>query len=167
MLNLNRRAETLEVATFGMGCFWGPESQFGQYPSVIRTLTGFAGGTTAEPTYRKLGDHTEVIQIAFDSSLISYEEILKIFWDSHDAVKDRSYKGRQYLSLLIVHSNEQKETAEKIKSNWEAQNGYRIETEIHYDLPFYPAEDRHQKYFLKRFNKAMTSILPLFPDHTH
>lgn len=167
MLNLNRQAKSLETATFGMGCFWGPESQFGQYPGVIRTRTGFAGGTTPEPTYRNIGDHTEMIQVAFDPSLISYEDILKTFWDSHDAAKDRSYKGCQYLSVLIVHSNEQQRIAEKVKREWEEQHKKRIETEIHYDLPFYQAEDRHQKYFLKRFEKAMASILPLFPDHTH
>lgn len=166
MLNLNRRADRLDSATFGMGCFWGPESQFGQYPGVIRTRTGFSGGTTAEPTYRSLGDHTEVIQIAFDPSLISYEEILEIFWNSHDAAKDRSYKGRQYLSILIVHSNAQLEAAEKVKRTWEERHEKNIETEILYDLPFYQAEDRHQKYYLKRFDKAMESILPLFPDHT-
>lgn len=166
MLDFNRRAQKMETATFGMGCFWGPESQFGQYPGVLHTRTGFAGGTTAEPTYRNMGDHTESIQIAFDPSLLSYEDILRIFWDSHDAVKDRSYKGRQYLSQLIVHSTEQLESAQKVKSEWEKQNGKRIGTEIHYDLPFYPAEDRHQKYFLKRFDKAMDTLLPLFPDHT-
>lgn len=166
MLNVNRRAKTIETATFGMGCFWGPESQFGQYPGVIRTRTGFTGGTTAEPTYRTIGDHTEAVQIAFDPSLLSYEEILRIFWDSHDAVKDRSYKDRQYLSLLIVHSTDQLETAESVKEEWEQQNGKRIGTEILYDRSFYPAENRHQKYFLKRFSKAMASILPLFPDHT-
>ncbi|OJF97145.1 peptide-methionine (S)-S-oxide reductase MsrA [Alkalibacterium sp. 20] len=165
MLNLNRRAKTLETATFGMGCFWGPESQFGQHPGVIRTRTGFTGGTTAEPTYRNIGDHTEAIQIDFDSSLLSYEDILQIYWDSHDATKDRSFKGRQYLSLLIVHSTNQQETAEMLKNKWENRNGKRIGTEIQYDRPFYPAENRHQKYFLKRFPKAMGSILPLFPDH--
>lgn len=166
MLNINRRARKLETATFGMGCFWGPESRFGQYPGVIRTQTGFAGGTTAEPTYRKIGDHTETIQIAFDASLLSYEDILNIFWNSHDAAKDRSYKGRQYLSLLIVHSTEQLKTAKRMKSEREKQNGKEIGTEILYDLPFYPAENRHQKYFLKRFDKAMDTLLPLFPDHS-
>ncbi|WP_423190407.1 peptide-methionine (S)-S-oxide reductase MsrA [Alkalibacterium sp. f15] len=167
MLNLNRRAKTMETATFGMGCFWGPESQFGQYPGVIHTRTGFTGGTTAEPTYRNIGDHTEAIQIDFDSSLLSYEDILQIYWDSHDAVKDRSFKGRQYLSLLIVHSTNQRETVELIKIEWEKRHGKTIGTEIQYDRPFYPAENRHQKYFLKRFPKAMESILPLFSDHQH
>ncbi|MFO8069636.1 MAG: peptide-methionine (S)-S-oxide reductase [Alkalibacterium sp.] len=165
MLNLNRRAKTLETATFGMGCFWGPESQFGQYPGVIRTRTGFTGGTTAEPTYRTIGDHTETIQIDFDASLLSYEDILRIYWNSHDAVKDRKFKGRQYLSLLIVHSLNQQETADLIKNEWEKRNGKSIGTEIQYDRPFYPAENRHHKYFLKRFPKAMESILPLFFDH--
>lgn len=165
MLNLNRRAETMETATFGMGCFWGPESRFGQYPGVIRTRTGFAGGTTADPTYRNLGDHTETIQIDFDSAIISYEDILKTFWDNHDAAKDRHFKGRQYLSLLNVHSLEQQEVAEAVKNEWEQKNGKTIETEILFDHPFYLAEERHQKYFLKRFSKAMTSVLPLFSDH--
>lgn len=166
MLNFNRRATKIETTTFGMGCFWGPESRFGQYPGVIRTRTGFTGGTTPEPTYRNMGDHTEAIQIDYDPSLLSYEDILHIFWDSHDAVKDRDYKGRQYLSLLMVHSIQQQKSAEAVKNEWEKQNGKVIGTEIQFDRPFYPAEDRHQKYFLKRFSKAMESIRPLFPDHT-
>ncbi|MDZ7836127.1 MAG: peptide-methionine (S)-S-oxide reductase MsrA [Alkalibacterium sp.] len=166
MLNLNRRAQKLEKATFGMGCFWGPDSQFGQYPGVIRTRTGFSGGTTADPSYRSIGDHTEMLQIEFDSSIISYKEILQLFWDSHDAAKDRGYKGRQYLSLLIVHSLEQLETAEQVKHEWEKQHGKKIETELLFDHPFYPAEEHHQKYHLKRFLKAMASVLPLFSDHT-
>ena len=166
MLNLNCRAQKLEKATFGMGCFWGPDSQFGQYPGVIRTRTGFSGGTTAEPSYRNIGDHTETLQIDFDSSVISYKEILQLFWDSHDAVKDRGYKGRQYLSVLIVHSLEQLETAKEVKDVWEKRHGRKIETELLFDCPFYPAEEHHQKYHLKRFPKAMASVLPLFSDHT-
>ncbi|MDN6193582.1 MAG: peptide-methionine (S)-S-oxide reductase [Alkalibacterium sp.] len=166
MQNLNRRAKQLEFATFGMGCFWGPESQFGQYSSVIHTRTGFAGGTSSEPTYRNMGDHTETVQIAFDSTLLSYEDILRIFWDSHDAFKDRYFKERQYISLLIVHSTKQLRIAEKVKNELENKYGKTIQTEIQFDVPFYPAEERHQKYFLKRFEKAMTSLLPLFNDHT-
>ncbi|GEK91261.1 peptide-methionine (S)-S-oxide reductase MsrA [Alkalibacterium kapii] len=165
MHNFNRRAKQLETVTLGMGCFWGPESQFGQYPGVIRTQTGFSGGTSPDPTYRNIGDHTEVVQIVFDASLMTYEDILNIFWDSHDAFKDRYYKERQYISLLIVHSTEQLGKAEKVKKERENRYGKQIKTDIQYDLPFYPAEDRHQKYFLKRFDKATASLFPLFSDH--
>ena len=82
-----------ETALFGMGCFWGPESRFGSLPGVNRTRVGFAGGTTKNPTYRKMGDHTETVEVDYDSSIISYETLLKEFWRNHYPNRD-AYKGR-------------------------------------------------------------------------
>ena len=164
MTELKRQASRIERATVGMGCFWGPDSRFGQLPGVIRTRVGYAGGTTTDPTYRTIGDHTETLEIEFDPEILSYEEILTIFWQNHDAAKNRFYKERQYLSLLLYHSEEQKRIAYQIKTEQEQILGKEIQTEFQPYTVFYCAENRHQKYFLKRFSKAMDSLLPLFPN---
>lgn len=166
MTELNRQAAKTERATLGMGCFWGPDSRFGQLPGVLRTCVGYAGGTTIDPTYRTIGDHTETLDIEFDPEILAYQEILTIFWQNHDAAKDRFYKERQYISLLLYHSEEQKMIAQQIKTEQEKILGKEIQTEFQPYTAFYRAENRHQKYFLKRFPKAMDSLLPLFPNDT-
>ena len=166
MTNLNRRATNLQTATFSMGCFWGPDSRFGHLPGVIRTRVGYAGGVTPDPTYRSIGDHTETLEIDFDPEVIPYSDILTLFWDSHDAVKDRNYKGRQYLSLLFYHDTEQQKAAYQVKQEWETANHKKIQTEIQPYMHFYQAEDSHQKYFLKRYPKAHEAIANLFPTYS-
>ncbi len=167
MTNFNRRSRNIQTATFSMGCFWGPDSRFGHLPGVIRTRVGYAGGTTPDPTYKLLGDHTETLEIDFDPEVISYSEILTLFWDNHDAAKDRNYKGRQYLSLLFYHNVEQQQTLQQVKQDWENNNQKNIQTEIQPYSTFYRAEDRHQKYFLKRYPKALEAITSLFPTYYH
>lgn len=164
MTNLNEHAQTIEKATFGMGCFWGPDTLFGSLPGVIQTEVGFAGGTSKAPTYRNIGDHTESIDITFDPALLSYEDLLRLFWQNHDATKDRFYKERQYISLLLYRNHTQNEQAEKIKAEQEQLLGKELQTEFQPYNIFYPAEDYHQKYFLRRFKQATKTIQQLFPD---
>ena len=160
---LHQNNDQLELATFGMGCFWGPEARFGSLPGVMRTRVGFAGGQTASPTYRKMGDHTETIQIEFDPSIISYADVLKKFWQNHYPNRD-NYKGRQYISLLHYHTEQQHQLIATVKKEMEAQLGELIETEIFPFTQFTPAEERHQKYYLKRYPKALEQLAGLYPD---
>ena len=102
---LYQNGQRLELATFGMGCFWGPEARFGSMAGIVRTRVGFAGGTTPSPTYRQMADHTETIQIEFDPQVISYAAVLKEFWQNHYPNRD-NYKGRQYISLLHYHTEQ-------------------------------------------------------------
>ncbi|UCZ55376.1 peptide-methionine (S)-S-oxide reductase [Bacillus shivajii] len=130
----------------------------------MRTRVGYAGGTIESPTYRKMGDHTETIQVDFDRSLISYEELLDHFWDNHYAVGER-YGGRQYMSLLLYHTEPQKEAAIKKRNEIKKQRGTEIITEISPFMKFYIAEDYHQKYYLKRYPSAVERLSLLYPDH--
>ena len=157
------RAGKMETATFGMGCFWGPEARFGSFPGVIRTRVGYAGGTTPEPTYRSMGDHSETVEIDFDPDILSYEDILKEFWRNHYPNRG-NYKGRQYISLLRYRSEQQKRAVDRVKEEMEQELGEEIETEIAPFTDFTLAEERHQKYYLKRYPKALEQILDLYPE---
>ena len=93
----------------------------GLFPGVVRTRVGYAGGTKADPTYREMGDHTEIIEIDFDPSMIDYCVIINIFWTHHNAKRMNQYRQRQYMSLLLYHNKEQKEKAHQVKQKWETQ----------------------------------------------
>ena len=160
---LHKKDHPLELATFGMGCFWGPDARFGSIPGVIRTRVGFSGGTSPSPTYRKMGDHTETVQIEFDPLKISYAEVLREFWQNHYPNRD-NYKGRQYISLLHYHTEQQRQTIDAIQKEMEAQLGELIETEVSTFTQFTPAEERHQKYYLKRYPKALEQTAELYRD---
>lgn len=148
----------LQTATFGMGCFWSPDARFGALPGVIRTRTGFAGGTTASPSYRNMGDHTETVQVDFDPSILSFENILRVFWAHHTSTNRTDYGERQYLSLLFYHDEQQKQAIERVKQELEDERNERIETEIGPFTAFTQAEERHQKYYLKRFKRAAEEL---------
>ncbi|TWT16030.1 peptide-methionine (S)-S-oxide reductase [Planomicrobium sp. CPCC 101079] len=152
-----------ERATLGMGCFWGPEARFGSLPGVIRTRVGFAGGTAPNPTYRNLGDHTETVEIDFNPEVLNFEDVLLHFWKNHYPNRD-NYKGRQYISLLRYHSGEQKEAIDKVKAGMEKELGEAIETDIAPFNGFTLAEERHQKYYLKRYPKALDQLEILYPS---
>lgn len=160
--NLSNKV-SLETATFGMGCFWSPDAQFGSLPGVIRTRTGYSGGTSDKPTYRQMGDHTETIQVEFDPGQIRFEEIVKEFWRSHYPNRD-AYKGRQYISLIFWQSEKQKHILEKLKKEKEQQLNEPVETEIRPFDGFTEAEERHQKYYLKRYPKALEQLVELYPE---
>lgn len=152
-----------ETATFGMGCFWGPEARFGSLPGVLRTRVGYAGGTTLNPIYRQMGDHTETLEIDFDPAVLPYEEVLKHFWENHYPNRDE-YKGRQYISLLRFHSVQQQETIGRIKEEMECRLGEKIETEIAPYWDFTLAEERHQKYYLKRYPRILGQLAQHYPN---
>lgn len=155
--------EGLEQAMFGMGCFWGAERKFWQQDGVFITAVGYAGGLTPNPTYREvcsgMTGHNEVVLVVFDPAVVSYETLLKIFWQSHDPTQEMRQGndvGTQYRSGIYTFSAEQKQLAEASKAAYQPslkQSGYgAIATEI-LDAPeFYFAEDYHQQYLAKNPN---------------
>ncbi|MNS24739.1 Peptide methionine sulfoxide reductase MsrA [compost metagenome] len=155
----------LQTATLGMGCFWSPEALFGHFPGVIRTKVGYAGGTTDQPSYREMGDHSEMVQLDFDREILSYEDILRIFWNSHNPVNINDYKGRQYRSLVLYHNEQQKAKAEQVIREREREGRAKPETEISPYISFYPAEERHQKYYLHRYPNAVEKLSSIYPSH--
>jgi len=137
-----------ETATFALGCFWGPDASFGALEGVVRTRVGYAGGTTENPTYKVIGDHTETIEIDYDPEVISYRELVEIFFDSHNPY-NQAY-SRQYASLILYNNSEQQQIAEAVKEDLEAESGREIKTEIKELDRFYLAEDYHQKFRLQQ-----------------
>jgi len=152
-LNLNGPVHHLdtpyETATFGMGCFWGAECLFGGTYGVLRTKVGYSGGSKPNPYYRNLGDHVECVSLDYDPTKLSYEKVLDLFWNNHEYGLTTRVK-RQYMSLILYHSAEQKAAALKsIKSERVNRVPEVIITEIAEAGEFYPAEDYHQKYRLQ------------------
>jgi len=152
----------IQTAVLGMGCFWSPEALFGSMPGVIRTRTGYAGGKLADPTYRHMGDHTETVELDFDPELLSYAEILRVFWDNHNPLNINDYKGRQYQSMLLYRSQEQKIAIDRVLEERRESGQGEPATEIHPFTVFYPAEEKHQKYYLKRHPDAVEKLLTLY-----
>jgi peptide methionine sulfoxide reductase msrA/msrB len=146
-----------ELATFGMGCFWGAEADFCALDGVVGTKVGYAGGNTPDPSYRKVSSggtgHAEVVQVEYDPTVISYDELLEVFWREHDPTTPNRQGpdvGSQYRSLILFHGSEQESAArESLKRH---AGGFRspIVTEIVPATAFYPAEDYHQRYLEKR-----------------
>ncbi|WP_188188568.1 peptide-methionine (S)-S-oxide reductase MsrA [Nonomuraea sp. SYSU D8015] len=153
-------APGLEVADFGLGCFWGAERKFWQTPGVVTTAVGYQGGYTPNPTYEEvctgLTGHTEVVRVVFDPAKVSYEELLKVFWEAHDptqGMRQGNDVGTQYRSAVYYHSSEQQKAAEASREAYQKvlkAAGYgEITTEIAEAGPFYFAEDYHQQYLYK------------------
>ena len=136
-----------ETATFGMGCFWGPDARFGAMPGVVRTRVGYAGGSEPEPTYYSLGDHTEVVQVEYDPGLLDYSDLLDVFWSNHDPF--RGAHKRQYRGVALVHDGAQREAAEASAAALAERTGQSVETAIEPLDSFALAEDYHQKYELR------------------
>src|SRR6478609_1147032 len=152
--------EHLETAVLGMGCFWGAERVFWQTPGVYTTAVGYAGGYTPNPTYEETCSgrtgHTEAVLVVFDPAQITYEEILKRFWEGHDpttANRQGNDVGTQYRSAVYTTSPEQAATVAASKAAFQerlAERGYGpISTEIAELGEFYYAEDYHQQYLSK------------------
>ncbi len=148
--------QNIEQATFGAGCFWCVEAVFEQLDGVVDVRSGYTGGTTENPTYEDIctgkTGHAEVIQIDFDPSLISYENLLDIFWKSHDPTtlnRQGADTGTQYRSAIFYHTEKQKETADNSKENVGKSDLYfdSIVTEITLLTKFYVAENDHQDYY--------------------
>lgn len=147
-IDKNMEDVEIETATFALGCFWGPDASFGALEGVVRTRVGYAGGTTENPSYKNIGDHTETIEIDYNPKIISYKKLVELFFDNHNPYT-KSY-SRQYASILFHHNQKQKETALGIKKRIEAENGRTIKTEIREYENFYLAEDYHQKFRLQQ-----------------
>jgi peptide-methionine (S)-S-oxide reductase len=152
--------EGLERALFGMGCFWGAEKKFWQLPGVYSTAVGYAGGYTPNPTYREvcsgMTGHNEAVLVVFDPTKVSYDALLKTFWENHDptqGMRQGNDVGTQYRSGIYYFNDAQREAAERSRDAYQerltsAGHG-RISTEIMAASEFYYAEDYHQQYLAK------------------
>ncbi len=147
-----------ETATLGGGCFWCVEAVYERIDGVSSVISGYAGGTAKNPTYKEVltggTGHAEVVQVEYDPSVLSYEEILSLFWKAHDPTtinQQGADIGPQYRSIILYQSDEQRQIAEKMKNELDASNKYisPVVTEIQAFDVFYPAEDYHQDYYEK------------------
>ncbi|MGH2407912.1 MAG: peptide-methionine (S)-S-oxide reductase MsrA [Candidatus Limnocylindrales bacterium] len=149
-----------KTAIFALGCFWGPEREFWQQPGVISTAVGYAGGFTPNPTYREACSgqtgHAESVLVAYDPKQISYEQLLKVFWEDHDptqAMRQGNDVGTQYRSAIYATDADQLRSAEASRDMYQQQltaAGYgQIMTEIRMAPEFYYAEHYHQQYLAK------------------
>jgi peptide-methionine (S)-S-oxide reductase len=153
----------LEEAVFGLGCFWGAERKFWQIPGVVTTAVGYAGGYTPNATYEEVctgrTGHTEVIRVVFDPNKVSYQDLLKAFWESHDptqGMRQGGDVGTQYRSAIYTTTDAQQKTAEESKRAYQeslskAHRG-TITTEIRDAPEFFYAEEYHQQYLAKNPN---------------
>jgi peptide-methionine (S)-S-oxide reductase len=150
----------MQSAVVGMGCFWGAERIFWQAPGIYTTAVGYAGGFTPNPTYEEVCSgstgHTEAVLAVFDPKLTSYEEMLRLFWESHDptqVMRQGNDVGTQYRSAIYFHDGAQQAAAERSRDAYAEvlrASGYgEITTEIASARPFYYAEDYHQQYLAK------------------
>lgn len=150
----------LEQAVFGVGCFWGAERKFWQIPGVYTTAVGYAGGHTPHPTYEEvcsgMTGHAEVVLVAFDPAVVSYAQLLRVFWENHDptqGMRQGNDVGTQYRSVIQTFCERQRQAAEASKVVYQqalAAHGYPpITTDIAAAPPFYYAEPYHQQYLAK------------------
>jgi len=150
----------LEQVQFGMGCFWGAEKKFWSIPGVVTTASGYSGGSTPNPTYREvctgMTGHAETVLVVFDPARVKFEDLLRVFWESHDptqGMRQGNDIGTQYRSAIYAYSDEQRQLAEASRDAFQRQltaAGYGpITTEIREAPPFYYAEDYHQQYLAK------------------
>ncbi len=152
----------MEKATFGVGCFWGVEAQFRQVKGVTSATVGYSGGTTEDPSYEdvcsgKTG-HAEAVEVIFDPEMISYDELLDVFWSIHDPTtlnRQGPDVGSQYRSAIFTHDSGQVAAARASKERLQnaAGPGREIVTEITPATAFYRAEDYHQRYFEKALGR--------------
>lgn len=146
-------------ATFGAGCFWGVEVAFRNVPGVQDALVGYSGGQTENPTYKDVCSgrtgHAEAVEVEYDASAVSYDDLLKVFWENHDPTQVNRQGpdvGEQYRSVIFFHTPEQQAAAAASKAALDQSGRYRkpIATQIVPAAPFYRAEDYHQRYLEKR-----------------
>ncbi|TAF64171.1 MAG: peptide-methionine (S)-S-oxide reductase [Cytophagales bacterium] len=154
-MNTNNNTK-YEVVTFGAGCFWCVEAIFQQVDGVIKVESGYSGGSVANPTYKQVCEgttgHAEVCQLTYDPAVVSFKELLEIFWQTHDPTtlnRQGNDEGTQYRSAIFYHNEEQKNLAEKYKKELDASGAFSdpIVTEIVPFEKFYVAENYHQNYF--------------------
>ena len=152
----NTNKDSLQVATFGSGCFWCTEAVFQEVDGVVKVESGYSGGKVKNPTYREvcsgLTGHAEVIQVTYDATKVSFEELLEVFWGTHDPTtlnRQGADEGTQYRSVIFYHTPEQKALADKYKIRLDQSGAFNgpIVTEITAFSNFYKAEDYHQNYY--------------------
>ena len=155
-----------EIADLGGGCFWCMEAVFERLPGVISVTSGFAGGTTANPTYEQVctetTGHAEVAEIVFDPAKISYAKLLEVFWQAHDPTtlnRQGADEGTSYRSIILYRDEKQKLEAEKSKLAAQADFKHPIVTEIVPLKKFYPAEEYHQEYFDNNSNAPYCQVV--------
>lgn len=158
----------METVTFGSGCFWCTEAVFQQLKGVISVLSGYSGGHVENPSYEHVvagrTGHAEVCQIQFDPEQISYEDMLEVFFNTHDPTtlnRQGNDVGTQYRSTIFYHSDEQKEIAERVKDELDKSGTWKnpLVTEIVPFTKFYPAEDYHQNYFRDNPNQGYCRVV--------
>jgi peptide-methionine (S)-S-oxide reductase len=147
----------LEKATFGAGCFWGVEVAFRQVPGVVEAIAGYLGGTLPNPTYKDVctgrTGHAEVVEVTYDPARVSYDDLLNVFWSSHDPTtlnRQGPDRGTQYRSAIFHHNEAQQAAAIASKDRWAERFSSPIVTEITPASTFYRAEEYHQRYLEKR-----------------
>lgn len=147
----------LEKATFGAGCFWGVEVAFRQVPGVVSTAAGYLGGSLPNPTYEDVctgrTGHAEVVEVSYDPTRVSYDDLLKVFWSSHDPTtlnRQGPDRGTQYRSAIFYHNEAQKAAAIASRDRSSGRFSSPIVTEIAPASAFYRAEEYHQRYLEKR-----------------
>jgi len=180
---MNTQSEN-EIATFGSGCFWCTEAIFLNVEGVVKVESGYEGGKVKNPTYKEvcsgLTGHAEVVQLTFDPKVISYEDLLEIFWKTHDPTtmnQQGADVGSQYRSVIFYHSDDQRSKAEYYKKRLQDEGAFDkpIVTEITQAETFYKAENYHQNYYslnsnapyctyviqpkLEKFKKAFKAVL--------
>ena len=155
------------IATFGGGCFWGVEENFRELNGVLETAVGFMGGDnpiTYDESHTDTTGHAEVVHLQYDPEKVSYEELLKVFFENHDPTQVNRQGpdiGTQYRSVIFYHDEEQKESAEKYKKELQESGKYgasAIATEITPAKEFYIADEHHQKYLFKRGVKTCAEL---------
>ena len=149
-----------QTAVFGLGCFWGEEKTFWEVPGVWSTSVGYAGGVTPNPTYEEVCSartgHAEVVRVVFDPAAVSYEHLLKVFWENHDptqGMRQGNDRGTQYRSIILTTTDEQQAAAEASRDSYQktmSERGYgEITTTITPLQAYFYAEDYHQQYLIK------------------
>jgi len=165
---VNSQMENLQKATFGSGCFWCTEAIFENLNGVYSVVSGYAGGNVQNPTYEEVctgtTGHAEVTQITYDSSLISYDELLEVFWKTHDPTtlnRQGNDVGPQYRSVIFYHNEEQKQLAEKYKAELDKSGAWDnpIVTEISPLTNYFPAENYHQDYYNNNSNQGYCAFV--------
>ncbi|MGZ8618949.1 MAG: peptide-methionine (S)-S-oxide reductase MsrA [Actinomycetota bacterium] len=156
-----------ETATFGAGCFWGVEFVYLQVPGVTDVASGYSGGVVPDPSYREVCSgttgHAEVVQVTFDPAIVSYEQLLEVFWAMHDPTQVNRQgpdRGTQYRSAIFTHSDEQRAAATASRDRARAQFPAPIATEIIEFQAFYLAEDYHQRYYEKTGHEPYCHAIP-------
>jgi peptide-methionine (S)-S-oxide reductase len=158
---------TTQTATFGAGCFWGVEWVFNKVPGVVSVVSGYSGGHVEYPSYRDVctdtTGHAEVVQITFDPEVVTYDQLLEVFWEMHDPTQVNRQGpdvGYQYRSVIFAHSPGQRAAAERSMAEAQARFSRPIATEIVDFTAFYPAEEYHQQYYERNGHEPYCHVLP-------